>query len=141
MKRIVVTCLTLALLAGCGVVRNGAQHAVEGVHGMDATTHALGSPMSTAQTFWVLDGVSVINTKKTIDDHIVGWVTDQDCSTIKASKGEPYCQDYPAKVPTVSRTAYCYKNLSGVTCYAQPLGPEYQMVGVHTEQVPLEMRP
>lgn len=127
----------LLLLSSCGVIRNGAQHGVEEVHGMDATTHSLGSPMSTVQTFWVLDGVSVINTQKTIDDHLVSWLSGEDCSTLKALHGEPYCQPEKAPVPKVKRTVYCYKNLAGSTCYTQPV-PGRQPTGIQTSEVPVD---
>lgn len=125
----------LLLLSACGAGRNVVQHASEEVHGMDSTTHALGSPFSTTQTFWILDGVSVINTQKTIDDHLVSWLSGDDCSTLKALHGEPYCQPEPAKIPRITQTSYCYKNLAGVTCYSQPM-PGHQPLGVHTTQVP-----
>ncbi|HVI52026.1 MAG TPA: hypothetical protein VM661_12500 [Candidatus Sulfotelmatobacter sp.] len=104
---------------------------------MDSTTHALGSPMSTVQTFWVLDGISVINTQKTLDDHLVSWISGDDCSTLKALHGEPYCQPKPVEVPKVTRTSYCYKNLAGTTCYTQPQPGNYQPAGIRTEQVPI----
>src|SRR5208283_2905358 len=120
----------LVLLCACGAERDVAQHGVGEVHGMDATTHELGSPFSTAQTFWILDGVSVINTQKTIDDHLVSWISGEDCSTLKALHGEPYCQPEKVKGPMVTRTSYCYKNLAGVTCYTQPLPGQSQPLGV-----------
>jgi hypothetical protein len=129
--------LVLLALTACGVERNVAQHGVEEVHGMDATTHSLGSPFSTAQTFWILDGVSVINTQKTIDDHLVSWLSGEDCSTLKALHGEPYCKPEPVQVPMVTRTVYCYKNLAGSTCYTQPV-PNRQPLGVKTEKVPVD---
>lgn len=139
MNRLLLSCAMMALLTGCGWVRAGSQSVVEHIHGMDTTTHALGSPMSTTQTFWVLDGLSVINTQKTIDDHLVSWISGKDCSTIKAIKGEDYCQAKPVKTPTVARTSYCYKNLAGTTCYTQPLPGQATLAGTHTEQVPLTM--
>lgn len=127
----------LFLLSACGVTRNVAQHGVDEVHGMDATTHLLGSPMSTVQTFWVLDGVSVINTQKTIDDHLVSWLSGEDCSTLKALHGEPYCQPEPASVLKVKRTVYCYKDLAASTCYSQQLSGR-QPIGVQVQEVPAD---
>jgi hypothetical protein len=129
--------LVLLALTACGVERDAAQHGVGEVHGMDATTHSLGSPFSTAQTFWILDGVSVINTQKTIDDHLVSWLSGEDCSTLKALHGEPYCKPDPVQVPTVTRTLYCYKNLAGSTCYTQPVANR-QPLGVMTQKIPVD---
>lgn len=137
MSRRVPFIAVLALLSGCGFGRYAVQHGVDEVHAMDSTTHALGSPMSTVQTFWVLDGISIINTQKTLDDHLVSWISGDDCSTLKAMHGEPYCQPRPAEVPKIARTTYCYKDLVGTSCYLRPLGANYQPVGIYTEQIPV----
>jgi hypothetical protein len=88
-----------------------------------------------------LDAVSVINTQKTIDDHIVSFVTGQDCSTIRASKGDHYCIDEPVPVPMVQRTSYCYKTLAKVTCYDRPMtGDAAQFFGMRVDEVPSTIR-
>jgi len=83
------------------------------------------------------DVVSVINTGKTIDDHLIGIATDQDCSTVRASQGGPWCKPIPIPVATVAQTAYCYKSLASVSCYVAPLPfDSARYIGSRTEQVP-----
>jgi len=136
MLRRVLMISCLVVLSGCGLGRTAIQHGSEEVHGFDSVTHSLGSPMSTTQTFWVLDGISVINTQKTLDDHLVSWISGDDCSTLRAMHGEPYCQPEPAKVPMITRTSYCYKNLAGTTCYTQPLPGTVQPTGIRVDKIP-----
>ncbi len=84
-----------------------------------------------------LDLVSLANTGKTLDDHIMGAATDQDCSTVRLSEGGPYCLPYPAPVAMVSQTSYCYKSLAKATCYSEPQPFEESMyLGSRTEMVP-----
>lgn len=85
-----------------------------------------------------IDGLSVINTQKTVDDHVVGWVTDKDCSTVRASRGETYCQDKPVPVPVVRKVSYCYKTLGSVSCYDRPIPQNApQLYGTRVEDVPI----
>jgi hypothetical protein len=91
-----------------------------------------------AVSFLLLDGVSVINTQKTIDDHIVSWVTGDDCSTVRASRGERYCEETPHPGPMMVQNSYCYKSLAGVSCYTQPVETDAaRLYGVRTENVPI----
>ena len=84
----------------------------------------------------ILDGASVINTHKTIDDHLVSWVTGKDCSTVRASMGEHYCEDPPPAEPMVRRTTYCYKSLAVVSCYDQPMERDTsRLFGTRIDQV------
>ncbi|WP_339778638.1 hypothetical protein [uncultured Thalassospira sp.] len=72
--------------------------------------------LTAAQWFVALDVVSIINTDKTIVDHIVSASTGRDCSTVRSSMGEPYCKTDPIPEPPL----YCYRTLASVTCYATP---------------------
>lgn len=138
MIKFLAPCLAAALLAGCGLVKAGVGGTVDELHGLDATTHRVGSPFSTIQTFWILDGASVINTQKTLDDHLVSWITGSDCSTVRASTGDRYCIDPPEAVPVVVRTAYCYKSLASVDCYDRPLvADKARFYGIRIDKVPV----
>ncbi|CAA7627655.1 conserved exported hypothetical protein [Candidatus Terasakiella magnetica] len=78
------------------------------------------TPLPDVYTFMQLEAFSLINTRKTVADHIIGWITGKDCSSPRAERGETYyCIDYverPAPPPQV----YCYNTLGRPTCYAQP---------------------
>ncbi len=67
-----------------------------------------------------VDGVSIINTGKTIDDQVISLATGRDCSIVRASQGGPYCVDIPPPVPMVARTTYCYQSLASASCYDRP---------------------
>ncbi len=83
------------------------------------------------------DLVSLASTGKTVDDHIIGLATDQDCSTLRASKGGPWCQPNPAPVAMIAKTEYCYRSLASATCYTEPLPPyDTGFRGSRTDLVP-----
>jgi hypothetical protein len=84
-----------------------------------------------------LDIVSLANTGKTIDDHILGAATGQDCNTVRLSQGGPYCIPYPPPVAMVAVTTYCYKSLASSTCYTAPVASDAaQYQGSRTDMVP-----
>ena len=66
-----------------------------------------------------LEVLSVINTKKTLTDHVATWVTGKDCSTIRAQREGAWCVDWPAP-PAPPQQVYCYASLAKPSCYAQP---------------------
>lgn len=115
----------VGLLAGCSPAHN--------------TALALHPPISPFTTLVLLDGVSVINTSKTVEDHVISWVTGQDCSLVRASQGYDYCEDNTPP-PSEPRTTYCYKSLAKVSCYDRKLasdagryyGARVDMVSVQT---------
>ncbi|WP_215907492.1 hypothetical protein [Thalassospira marina] len=83
----------------------------------DTVATATGTDLLTATQWYIaLDVVSIINTDKTIVDHIVSMSTGRDCSTVRSSMGEPYCKTDPIPEPPL----YCYRSLAAVTCYATP---------------------
>lgn len=85
---------------------------------------------SAARSLVVLDAVSVINTQKTLVDHISGWLNGQDCSTLRYKNGDNYCRPYYVNKPVVPQL-YCYRTLAAVTCYEQPTGnPGDKLVGI-----------
>jgi hypothetical protein len=106
-RPVVAACGLLTLLAGLG-----------GCSSLDNTVaSATGTELLTATQWYIaLDVVSIINTDKTIVDHIVSMSTGRDCSTVRSSMGEPYCKTDPIPEPPL----YCYRTLAAVTCYATP---------------------
>ena len=101
------------------------------------TAIAMHLPYSPITALVVADGISVINTGKTVEDHVIGLVTDQDCSLIRASHGGDYCvsKDQP---PKVLLTSYCYKTLAKTTCYDQKIASdEGSYMGARQDLVPV----
>lgn len=89
-----------------------------------------GEVVDAAGPFVVLDAVSLINTDKTIIDHIAGGVTGEDCSTLRSMDGGHYCQPHYENKP-VAEPLYCYRTLAKVTCYNQPSpNPADRLVGM-----------
>lgn len=90
--------------------------------------------------YLTVEGASVVSTQKTVEDHVVSWVSGNDCSTVRASRGEKYCKEPPKPVPVVQRTAYCYKTIANVTCYSEPVPSDAsQFLGTRTDDVPVAM--
>lgn len=104
-------CVCVAPMLGDAAAKSGADSAVE----------TLGSPFNALGTVLILDAASVVNTQKTIDDHVVSWISDRDCSSVRASTGGAYCVDRPQPVPTAIRVSYCYQSLAKVDCYDRPV--------------------
>jgi hypothetical protein len=101
-----------AVLGGCNMpatLQNGAN---------DLETYG-GQMVGFARPFAIVDTVSLINTDKTIIDHLAGVVSGQDCSTLRSMDGGHYCQPRYENVPVVP-PLYCYRTLGAVTCYDQP---------------------
>jgi len=119
---ILVACVALA----------GCTGEVDAVH-----NNALPHVYQAGAIFLGADVISLSSTGKTVDDHIIGGLTDQDCSTLRASHGGPWCQPVPPPVATVSRTEYCYKSLASASCYTQPVAADQtRYTGSRTDQVP-----
>jgi hypothetical protein len=122
-RLLVVAGLTLAL-AACGEAR--AIKDDPGYHLYQAGGVLLG-----------LDVVSLMASGKTLDDQFIGSSTDQDCSTLRASKGGPYCVPLPEPVALVDQTEYCYKTLGRASCYTVPVASDQrQFNGSRTDQIP-----
>lgn len=77
------------------------------------------SPPNAGVALANLEVLSVINTKKTLTDHVATWVTGKDCSTIRAQREGAWCVDWPAPPPP-QQQVYCYASLARPSCYAQP---------------------
>ncbi|BAE50144.1 hypothetical protein [Paramagnetospirillum magneticum] len=76
-------------------------------------------PLPNSYTFMQLEALSLINTHKTMGDHVIGWITGKDCSSPRAERGEGYCRDWPDR-PSPPAQVYCYSTLARPTCYSQP---------------------
>ncbi len=123
MNRLLLSCVALFALGGC-----------QALDGAGATMAS-----STVGGLAVLDAVSVINTHKTVDDHIVSMITGKDCSTVRASMGDYYCIEQPGNVPTIVRTSYCYKTLAKVSCYTQPVEADAgEFYGTRVDYIPVK---
>lgn len=96
----------MVLLAGCGWV---------GRDGLETEVARVGDGL----VFANLEAFTVINTHKTMGDHVASWVTGLDCSTPRASRGDSYCRDRPPK-PQPPQQVYCYASLGRPSCFSQP---------------------
>ncbi len=76
-------------------------------------------PLPSPYTFFQLEAFTLINTHKTVGDHIVGWITGKDCSSPRSERGEEYCRDWPSRPPPPPQV-YCYSSLAKPSCYTQP---------------------
>lgn len=124
MARFLICFLALLALGGC--------------EAYNGTMKALRPTPVAITSLILLDGASVINTQKTIDDHFVSLVTGMDCSTIRASKGGHYCEEETDSGPVAIRTSYCYKSIARVSCFDQPLNRDAsQLYGIRVDRIPM----
>ncbi len=96
----------ILLVAGCGWV------------GPDGITGGM-SPPNTGVALANLEVLSVINTKKTLADHLATWIVGKDCSTVRAQREGAWCVDWPAP-PSPPQQVYCYQSIARPTCYTEP---------------------
>jgi len=117
----------------------GAVFVVLGLSGCSMKSPALpGVAAPAIPTILTIDAASLINTGKTLDDHVMTWATGENCSTLAATKGEPYCKAWPQPAPTMPRTTYCYKSLAAVTCYDRPFpADQSRYLGARVDKVPI----
>ncbi|MGE5517869.1 MAG: hypothetical protein ACM31D_18860 [Bacteroidota bacterium] len=83
------------------------------------STHGLSAEGRLATELVGLEVLSVVNTKKTVGDHIATWITGKDCSTIRAQREGAWCVDWP-NPPAPPQQVYCYASLARPSCYSQP---------------------
>ncbi len=101
------------------------------------TAEALRLPYLPLTALAAGDAVSFLTTQKTVEDHVIGWVSGQDCSLLRASHGEDYCIS-KEKPPTVLLTSYCYKTLGKTTCYDRKVeSDQATYVGARQDLVPV----
>ena len=62
-----------------------------------------------------------VHTDKTMTDHVVSYVSGEDCSILHTQDGGEYCRDPNDQKPdtTVTQQTYCYRTLAGIDCYMQ----------------------
>ncbi len=62
-----------------------------------------------------------VQTDKTMTDHVVSYVSGEDCSILHTQDGGEYCRDENGAVrdASVTQQTYCYRTLGGVDCYLQ----------------------
>lgn len=69
--------------------------------------------------FAVLDAATIVSSDKTIGDHVVSFVSNKNCSSVRQELGLHYCEeDQPAFDSGPSK--HCYRELGRVTCYTAP---------------------
>ena len=65
--------------------------------------------------------VSYANTQKTVEDHVVSWVTGEDCSERNVARGDEYCRpEHPIRPPPPTQAVFCYRSLAKIDCYTGP---------------------
>jgi len=108
MKRRVLI-IGILLLSGCGLL--------EGPVGATATGAS---------------ALLLINTGKTMSDHAVSFVMDEDCSVVNYEKRGHYCIPNPEEVVREEPEMYCYRTLAQVECHtrAEPYGNKETLVGI-----------
>lgn len=82
-------------------------------------------------------------TDRTVVDEVYSFVTDRDCSTIRAMNGDYYCREHLPTNKVVETRLYCYRSLGSITCYDQPqpyqrnqqVAPAQHVIGARTERI------
>ena len=62
-----------------------------------------------------------VQTDKTMTDHVVSFIYDEDCSILYTQDGGEYCRDenYGKEDDFVVQENYCYRTIGGIDCYAE----------------------
>ncbi len=103
----------------------------------------LAAGCSPADTALVMGGASLvtfIQTDRTISDHVIGAMTEKDCSTLRMiTEGTSMCRDPAAaqaeRAPqTAAMTSHCYRELGRVSCYDRPNPYSYRTGDDNTAQ-------
>lgn len=77
------------------------------------------SPPNAGPALLQLEIISLVNTHKTMGDHVMSWMSGRDCSTPRMERDGTYCTDRPGR-PAPPQQVYCYGSLARPSCYAQP---------------------
>jgi len=64
-----------------------------------------------------VQGLFVVGTDKTMEDHVVSLSSGKNCSLVRTEKGLTYCEE---DEPKIKQNLFCYKTLATVTCYDRP---------------------
>lgn len=109
MRKIVVP-LFAVLLSGCGLHMSDVPSA--GVEKLTPFNEGF-------QALAAIDVATLIVTDKLMVDHIVSYVRQEDCSSVRASQGDKYCRPFRlAYVPPPE--PFCYRTLAQVNCFVEP---------------------
>lgn len=85
------------------------------------STNPLTTSANAGFNFLVFDVVSVVTTDKTLFDHLMTAVMDEDCSSVRVEQGGPYCKPWEKPyIPLAEPPRYCYRTLGEITCYTSP---------------------
>ena len=68
-------------------------------------------------SFAGVEAASVMGSDKTLVDHAISFGSGKNCSTLRLERGQTYCAEDAKRV---HQNLYCYRNLTGVTCYDRP---------------------
>jgi hypothetical protein len=60
---------------------------------------------------------SLITTGKLPEDHLVGLLTDMDCSAVRFEQRRPWCVPHRGPAPT---PPYCTRSIGSVDCWTSP---------------------
>tara|TARA_R110002110_G_scaffold284986_1_gene499095 strand:- start:75575 stop:75901 length:327 start_codon:yes stop_codon:yes gene_type:complete len=68
----------------------------------------------------VLGGASVvtmIDSGKTVSDHVMSFATGEECTFRHSLRGEPWCQPKRIEDPGTQDHLVCYQSIARTTCY------------------------
>jgi hypothetical protein len=101
--------VAFALLGGCALVEGPGSMATTGV-----------------------SAALLINTGKTITDHVLSYAIDEDCSMVNYEKTRHYCREWPEVTVRPEPELYCYKTLAQIECHTrpEPYGNKETLVGI-----------
>jgi hypothetical protein len=87
-------------------------------------------PVGTATTG--ASAVLLINTGKTLTDHAISYITDEDCGMVNYERDRHYCKPWPDVIAHTEPELYCYRTLAQVECHAkpEPYGNKETLVGI-----------
>ena len=109
--------IAIGFLSSCGFIGKPIGNAVGKVAGVQG--------ISGSQWMNIFEVTSIINTDKTLLDHVISIAYGQDCSTIRYLDGDYYC-DRPSPPET---PLFCYPSLGDVVCYRDdnPYGEQQEV--------------
>lgn len=73
--------------------------------------------LAACETFFTVEGVSVIASDKTATDHVVSLFSGKDCSVVRTERGLSYCVEDEVRIES---RVFCYQTLGSVSCYDRP---------------------
>ncbi len=88
----------------------------------------LGACSSALTPYAMVNAAFLVNTDKTMEDHVISATSGKNCSSVRAGTGRSYCEEDELNP---SPSVYCYRTLGSITCYDRPdpHNGRYQRVG------------